>query len=399
MITDTTRLREEDTVGEFLAVAGNLETPAFVYDEQAIIERCEYLRQLTDDAGCNLLFTLKPLTLVGVLETIAPYVDGFSTSSLFEATLARSIIRKEGTVHVTTPGLKPSEVGRLGELCDYISFNSVSQWRRHGEEFGGQVKCGLRINPHQSFVKDARYDPCRKHSKLGVPIEDLVKAVGSVPLNGNGLNGLHIHTNCESSDTRELQRTVRRLNRQLGDLLPNFEWINLGGGYLLEDDSSNREQFIESVAILRSRYGLNVFVEPGAAFVREAGYLVATVLDMFDSDAESIAVLDTSVNHMPEVFEYQFLPDILGSVDKGRFNYLLAGSTCLAGDIFGEYSFTEPLEVGSKVVFTDAGAYTLVKAHTFNGLNYPLIYTITAHGELSLKKRFTFEEFASRWGM
>jgi carboxynorspermidine decarboxylase len=102
---------------------------------------------------------------------------------------------------------------------------------------------------------------------------------------------------------------------------------------------------------------------------------------------------------MPETFEYQFLPDVFGDVETGEFGYILAGSTCLAGDIFGEYSFMERLEVGSRVVFTDVGAYTLVKAHTFNGLNLPSVYALTAQGDLILKKRFTFEEYALRWGM
>jgi carboxynorspermidine decarboxylase len=37
--------------------------------------------------------------------------------------------------------------------------------------------------------------------------------------------------------------------------------------------------------------------------VEETGYLVASVLDTFESDGRVIAVLDTSVNHLPEVFE------------------------------------------------------------------------------------------------
>ena len=390
---------QEDSVGEILIYCNRLETPAFVYDEEDILQRCEYLRLKTKEAHCNLLFSLKPLTFVDVLRLISPCVDGFSTSSLFEAALARAVIGKEGTIHLTTPGLRPSEIGMLAELCDYISFNSLSQWGRHKKDLSGKVKCGLRINPQLSFVEDPRYDPCRKHSKLGEPIEGIVKANVSGWLDIDGLDGIHIHANCDSPDLRELLVTVQHLDDQLSDLLHNFEWVNLGGGYLFDEESSNDEYFIESVEILQSKYGLNIFIEPGAAIVREAGYLVSTVLDIFYRDGKSIAVLDTSINHMPEVFEYQFLPDVFGDVEAGRFSYVLAGSTCLAGDVFGEYSFTEPLEVGSRVVFTGAGAYTLVKAHTFNGLNFPSIYALTAQGDLILKKQFTYEDYACRWGL
>ena len=72
--------------------------------------------------------------------------------------------------------------------------------------------------------------------------------------------------------------------------------------------------------------------------------------------------------------------------------------TCLAGDVFGEYAFDEPLEIGSRVIFANVGAYTLVKAHMFNGVNLPSIYAYTTEGKLELKKRFTYEDFKSRCG-
>ena len=124
----------------------------------------------------------------------------------------------------------------------------------------------------------------------------------------------------------------------------------------------------EAASLIRDRYRAEVVIEPGAAFVRDSGYVVASVLDLFASDGKEVAVLDTTVNHMPEVFEYQFRPDVVGHHDAGGYEYVLAGMSCLAGDVFGEYRFDEPLRVGSRIVFSNAGAYTIVKANTFNGI-------------------------------
>ena len=213
-----------------------------------------------------------------------------------------------------------------------------------------------------------------------------------------GLNGLHLHSNCDSGDLGQLKSTVDHLERILGGLLGKMEWINLGGGYLFDDSDSTR--VLGDIAhCLKSQYDLTVFVEPGAALVRSAGYIVPTVLDIFQSDGKKLAVLDTCVNHMPEVFEYGYEPDVLGHEDNAPFEYILAGCTCLAGDVFGNYQFNEPLEIGSKVVFFNAGAYTLTKAHMFNGVNLPTIYALTAAGGLVLKKKFTYAEFAARWGL
>ncbi len=125
--------------------------------------------------------------------------------------------------------------------------------------------------------------------------------------------------------------------------------------------------------------------------------MVAQVVDLFESDGVQVAVLDTTVNHIPEVFEYQFSPDVVDDTNEGRYCYILAGATCLAGDVFGEYAFDTPLVVGSRVTFTGVGAYTLVKSHMFNGINLPTIYARTPAGELTLHKQFDYEDFRQRW--
>ena len=75
----------------------------------------------------------------------------------------------------------------------------------------------------------------------------------------------------------------------------------------------------------------------------------------------------------------------------------MAGSTCLAGDIFGNYSFPRPLEIGTKIIFKDVGAYTLAKAHTFNGINLPSVYSRNNLGEVVLEKEFTYQDYATKW--
>lgn len=57
--------------------------------------------------------------------------------------------------------------------------------------------------------------------------------------------------------------------------------------------------------------------------------------------------------------------------DQGKYEVILAGCTCLAGDVFGEYRLNEPLKVGDKVVFKNVGAYSLIKANRFNGYALP----------------------------
>ena len=372
-------------------------TPAFIYDDTTLAFSCKRLNTLCCEAKIRQLFPLKCHNLFGSLQIIAEHVDGFAASSLFEARLAREILGENKKVHFTSPCLREDELDALLSLCDGISFNSLTQWARYKNKSLGRVTCGLRINPQLSFVADARYNPSGAHSKLGVPLEQVKQALVSEHELLQGIEGIHFHTNCDSSDWRPLLITVQHLDAHIPGLLEQCRWINLGGGYLL-DENTDLSPFREAVQLLQNKYSLDVIIEPGAGVVRDTCILVAQVVDLFVSDGKQVAVLDTTVNHMPEVFEYQFSPDVVGDTNEGRYCYILAGATCLAGDVFGEYAFDVPLAVGSRVTFTGVGAYTLVKSHMFNGINLPTIYAQSPTGELTLQRQFKYEDFIQKWG-
>lgn len=372
-------------------------TPAFIYDEGQIRHAAEQAAAAVRDDATRLLFAMKSFSIVGGLQQIAPLVDGFAASSLFEARLGREVLGERGTVHLTSPGLREDELAQLVEVCDYISLNSLPQWQRFRDRLQGRVSCGLRVNPELSFVEDPRYDPCRPGSKLGMPLSALRELLDRAPQELDGIEGLHIHSNCDAEDFTQLLQTVQQLEAGAGKLLARVQWLNLGGGYLF-DEAQHLEALATVKAGLQERYALRVFIEPGAAIIRQAGTFVASVVDLFASGGLQVAVLDTTVNHMPEVFEYQFRPDVAGDDDNAPHAYLLAGSSCLAGDVFGTYHFAEPLAVGSRLVFTDMGAYSMVKANMFNGINLPDIHARTPAGELVLCRRYEYRDFLAHCG-
>ena len=368
----------------------NVKTPALVYDQlrlEALLGRGLAAKKL---ANVKVLYAVKAAALPQLLECFSPHLDGFSVSSPFEARLVKNLFPGAET-HFTSPGVRPDDIPELRTHCDYVSFNSWTQVERHGGAFTDTVSLGVRVNTGISYVSDPRYDPCRPGSKLGVPVNELR---GMLSMSSVGLDGLHIHTNSDSTDFGELLDNVQALC----DALPEprmFKWVNLGGGYLLED--TPLEPLVEVVAHLKSRFGAQVYMEPGAGLVRAAGYLVGSVLDTFRVDGKRIAVLDTSVNHMPEVLEFDYQPRVVGQLDDGPFEYVLAGSTCLSGDIFGAYNFPAALEVGQKIVFEEAGAYSLAKAHRFNGVNLPEVGMLDHDGRYRVVKTFKYEDFMSYW--
>lgn len=370
----------------------DLITPAYVYDQDKIVHVLKLLSDIRDKTGCFVLYSIKSANMVELLEVIKPYVDGFSCSSLFEVQLANEVLGDSGTVHITTPGYRANEWPQIFESVDFVTLNSYTQVNNHAEEIYDITSCGIRINPEMSFVKDERYDPCRTHSKLGVSINDIKEQ--KVNIDWQFIEGIHVHNNCESICFDELKKSIDKVLSVINLEDKNLQWFNLGGGYLLSE-TSDTKPLIDTVKLL-SEYDTDVYFEPGKAITGQAGYLVTTVIDKFVSDNKHVAVLDTSINHLPEVFEYQYQPKLLNSVEKSAYEYRLTGCSCLSGDLFGDYFFAEPLEIGSRVVFENIGAYMQVKANMFNGINLPTTYLLEKNRNLKLLKQYDYNEFRCR---
>jgi carboxynorspermidine decarboxylase len=380
-----------------MTLTNELETPAFVTDEKVLQKDLALLRDVADQASCKLLYSPKASVLSTVLQNIVRQVDGFACSSPYELRLLDQLCIGTRSLHLVSPLIKSETLAAFGDRLDYLTVNSLSQWDFLRDSVSPPTSVGLRLNPQLSFVRDARYDPCRQQSKLGVPMSKLADLVATDPAVLRGITGLHFHNNCDGADFGNLLTTVRHIQSVIPDILHQVDWINIGGGYMF-DLASDYMDFYEAVAIFREGFGLEVFMEPGAAAVRRCGTIEATVHDIFGSDDTLIAILDTTVNHMSEVFEFQFEPDVLGHIDGGLHSYTLAGCTCLAGDVFGHYSFDKPLVIGSRLMFLNMGAYTLSKAHRFNGVALPTIYRRRLDGSLDKVGADSFDEFAQHTG-
>lgn len=363
-------------------------TPSYLFDKKQISDNLQGLVDLKKQSGCQVLYSIKALPLRLAIKLASSHLDGLSVSSLFEARLAREIVGSEKGIHITTPGLRESEFTETSSICSHISFNSMSQYQRMMGKNSTKMSLGLRINPKLSFAKDARFDPCRLHSKLGVDINTM----NNIP---KGIEGLHFHTVFSNTDYQPLEETVEKIKKKWGDQLEKLTWLNLGGGYLYHQ-INNHQPFVDLVKSLKTDYGVDVYIEPGKSVVGNAGYLLTTVIDRFVSDGKEIAIVDTSVNHHPEVFEYQRKPELLEENPNGEYLCQLVGSSCLAGDVFGEYRFNSELKVGDRLIFSNVGAYSLIKANRFNGYNLPDVYAIDKEN-IVLLKQTTYDNYREQW--
>lgn len=366
-------------------------TPYFVVDEARLRHNLAILKGVCDRTGCKILLAQKAFSMFAAYPITREYLAGTTASGLFEARLGHE--QFGGETHVFSPAYREEEFVQLLQYADDFVFNSPNQLRKYGQRAKDAGKSiGLRVNPECSTQEGhAIYDPCAPGSRLGTTLANFDPA--QLPL----LDGLHMHTLCEQ-DSDDLESTVQALEAKFGPYLHGLKWLNLGGGHHITRPGYDVERLVKLVRRLREIYGVEVYLEPGEAVVLNAGFLFSQVLEVVHNGMD-IAILDASAAcHMPDVLEMPYRPPVRGSGQPGEkaHTYRLAGPTCLAGDVIGDYSFDEPLEEGSRIVLEDMALYTMVKTNTFNGMPLPDLCLRHEDGTLELVRRFGYEDFKGR---
>ena len=377
----------------------SLRTPCYVVDDERLKDNGRILASVAENTGCRILLAQKAFSNYDFYPALATYLAGTEASGLYEARLgAEEMPGKE--VHVFCAAYRADEFDELLKYADHIVFNSVRQLKQFGKtakESGKSV--GLRINPECSTQEGhAIYDPCAPGSRLGVTREiwnremtdDLICL----------LDGLHFHTLCEQ-DADALAATLEAVEQGFGNVLPRMKWLNMGGGHHITREDYDRPLLEKLIRRTQDRWNLQVYLEPGEAVALNAGYLVTTVLDVTENGGIRTAVLDVSAAcHMPDVIEMPYTPPLLnGEADGNPENpYRLAGPTCLAGDVIGEYSLDRDPVPGDRLVFGDMAIYTTCKNNTFNGMPLPDIYSMDREGRFGKLTDFGYVDFKGRLG-
>ena len=376
-------------------------SPAYVVDLGRLRHNLAILDQVQRRSGAKILMALKAFAMWSVFPLIRETLHGVCASSPWEARLGREEFGRE--VHSFAAAFKESDVVELLGLSNHLVFNSFNQLERFRplwEKERGRVSVGLRVNPEHSEGHIAIYDPCAPCSRLGIPQSEFALRLHPGRDHGflSGVEGLHFHTLCEQL-FEPLERTVRVFEEKFGEFLPGMKWLNLGGGHHITREGYDIDGLVELVKYFRGNYGVEVYLEPGEAIAIGTGILVGEVLDVVHNEMK-IAILDVSATcHMPDVLEMPYRPGIHRGFDPGdkAHTYRLAGPSCLAGDVIGDWSFERPLKPGDRLAFQDMSHYTMVKSTTFNGIQHPAICTYEPEtGELKVVRNFGFEDFKSR---
>jgi len=372
----------------------SMRTPAYVLDVAALKRNLATVARIRREAGCKVLLATKAWAMPAAFPLVREVLDGSTASGEYEARMGHEEFGKE--VHVYAPAYAPGEVERLIPIADHIYFNSPEQIGRYAAQVktAGR-KLGIRINPGYSnaTLGGALYDPCAPFSRFGTPADQIDQ------LPWGDIDIFHVHALCESLADGSVG-LIEHVARTFEPYIRRVKAVNFGGGHFINKPGYDVGKLIAALQAFRDRFGVELILEPGAGIVVDTGYLVATVIGVHFNEKQ-IAILDTSAScHMPDVLEVPYTPGIIGAAAPGvhPHSYILGGKTCMTGDVIGEYSFPGPLQLGSRIVFTDMMQYSFVKNTTFNGTPRPDLGILEEDNSYRVLRSFTYDDFRHTLG-
>ena len=372
-------------------------SPCFVLEEQLLDRNLAIFDRVQTAAPIRIMLALKGFALFHAFPQIRTTLKGASASSLWEARLAAEEFGTE--VHIYSPAYRAEDVGEILTYASHMTFNSIGQWEHFRAQVEGSAphkpSIGLRINPEYSPVENPLYNSCQPSTRLGVSAVHLGDTLPA------GIDGFLSHNLCES-DSFALEKTLANIETLFGRFLPQLKWLNLGGGHLMTRTDYDVNHAIEVLNAFHTRHPhIQLLMEPGSAIVWQTGFLMATVLDLIPTDELTNVMLDVSFTaHMPDCLEMPYKPAIRDAHEPqaGKTVYRMGGSSCLAGDFLGDYSFARKLAIGDRLLFEDMMHYTMVKTSMFNGVVHPSIGALDKDDKFKLWREFSYQDYRSKLG-
>ncbi|TKW68572.1 MAG: carboxynorspermidine decarboxylase [Paracoccus denitrificans] len=359
----------------------SLQTPFYLMDSVALRRNMETIARLREASGAKALLALKCFATWSVFDQMRDYMDGTTSSSLYELRLGREKFGKE--THAYSVAWADHEIDEAITYADKIIFNSLTQLDRFADR-ASHIERGLRLNPRFSTSGFDLADPARPFSRLGEWDKSRLEAAEG------RIGGVMIHYNCENRDFDLFSTQLDRIEAEFGPFLKRLNWVSLGGGIHFTGEGYPLDRLADRLKAFSDRLGVQVFLEPGEASITGTATLEVSVLDIIDN-GKKIAVVDSSIEaHMLDLLIYRETAKL---PQTGDHPYQIAGKTCLAGDIFGDARFDRPLDIGDRISIADAAGYTMVKKNWFNGVNMPAIAIRDEDGTIRPVREFDYDDY------
>jgi carboxynorspermidine decarboxylase len=106
-----------------------IQTPYYLIDEKKLLENLKKIKYVREKSGAKSVLALKCFSTWSVFKLMSKYMDGTTSSSLYEAKLGYETFGKE--VHAYSVAYPENEIKEFKKISTKIIFNSVSQLNKY----------------------------------------------------------------------------------------------------------------------------------------------------------------------------------------------------------------------------------------------------------------------------
>lgn len=230
------------------------------------------------------------------------------------------------------------------------------------------VHLGLRVNFDLESMVPGETSTGERVGRFGICYEngDLEKALSFLKEEGIALEGLHVHFTTKTRSIAVFAAIAKVMCEICQKYHLNLKYIDIGGGFWGGRALAGKptmQQYAEAIVpILRKVISseTELIVEPGSAMCATVVDYITTVISVKEIRNTRIVVVDGTLLHInPFMNQRQqtvVLPeDGTDIVERQE----ICGATCLEHDRFLILQKEKAIQVGSKITFTNAGAYTM----------------------------------------
>jgi len=387
---------------EVLKLTEKYGTPLYVYSANKIESQYKRLTDAFSTTNMKVRYACKALTNLNILKIIKRCGSGLDTVSIQEVTLGLKAGFDPKEIIFTPNGISIDEINEAAALGVTINIDNISILEQFGNQHGGSIPIGIRINPH--IMAGGNYQISTGHidSKFGISIHQLRHVERVVETTGLHVKGLHMHTGSEILDIDVFLRGVEILFETARGF-PNLQFLDLGSGFKVPLSPDSEGTDIESLGAELSEkfnafckeYGreLELWFEPGKYLVSEAGTFLAKVNVVKQTTATVFAGIDSGFNHLIRPMFYNAYQHIVNASNPHGVQriYTVSGYICETDNFAWDRKISE-IKEGDVLAIHNAGAYGFEMSSNYNSRPRPPEVLIMDGEDHLIRKREELED-------
>jgi len=358
------------------AVAKEFGTPLYVYDAEKIVHQLRTLKMAFSASDVRIKYAAKALTNLSILKLLKTYGSDVDVVSIEEAHLALRAGFQPSQIMFTPSGVDFSEITEGVRLKLTINLDNLSVLEKFGQKYQGTYPASIRLNPHIMAGGNYKISTGHSNSKFGISIYQLPEIHEVVNRHNMVINGLHIHTGSDITESEVFLKMADILFGVARDFR-QLRFLDFGSGFKVaykEDDIVTNVydlglKLTKAFNEFCQSYGrkLELHFEPGKFIVSEAGVLLVKVNVVKSTPSLTFVGVNSGLNHLLRPMMYDAYHDIINiSNPTGTMKlYTVVGYICET-DTFGSDRKLNEVREGDILAIKNAGAYGYSMSSNYN---------------------------------